>query len=707
MRSATIAPESAAVSTPATRSPDHLPIALAAAAMHTWSWDFATGRVDWSKGIESLVGLPAGAFDGTFAAYERTLHPDDRQGVLEALQRAVEDESETYDVEHRVALPDGSIRWLACRGHVERDAEHRGVRMLGVVWNIHERKLADHRFAQLQRVSSVVTAINKEIVHVRSEQELFESACRIVVELGGYRFSWVGLVDDVDGVVRPAARCGYEAGYLDLLHIRVGCEDQGRGPTGSAITTGDAAFTHDMEALAQGASWGAAALERGYRSSAAFPLRREGKVVGALSIYASDRDAFGDANRTLLAALADDIGFALDMLTRDARRRAAEAQLLLADRLSSLGRLAAGVAHEINNPLTYTALNLELAQRAVGESGLPQAAVATLSHALAEAYDGAERVRGIVRALATFGRGDEEAVSAVDVHRALDAAIRIAENKIRYRARLVTRYDARSLVRASELRLVQVFVNLLVNAADAIPEGDVDHHEIRVRTHNGSGDRIVVEVSDTGSGILPEIRARIFDPFFTTKAVGVGTGLGLAISHGIVTALGGDISVESKPGEGATFRIALLAATTDDVVPHAVTRIGQARKSRARILVVDDERAIARVIAASLPEHDVTVAGSGHDALTLSLSGSFDCILSDVAMPDVSGPQLFEALRADGRGLEARMVFMTGGAFAPRAAAFLERVPNACIEKPFQIASVEDAVREVLERSRQSEAATG
>jgi CheY-like chemotaxis protein/two-component sensor histidine kinase len=343
----------------------------------------------------------------------------------------------------------------------------------------------------------------------------------------------------------------------------------------------------------------------------------------------------------------------------------------------------------------------------VRESGLPQAGVATLSHALAEAYDGAERVRGIVRALATFGRGDEETVGAVDVHRALEAAIRIAENKIRYRARLVTRYDATPLVRGSELRLVQVFVNLLVNAADAIPEGNVDHHEIRVRTKNGSGDRVVVEVSDTGAGISPEIRARIFDPFFTTKSVGLGTGLGLAISHGIVTALGGEISVESAPGDGATFRVALLAARAADDTPNVVARIGPAKRPRARILVIDDERSIARVIAAALPEHDVTIAGSGHDGLTLSLSGSFDCILSDIAMPDVTGPELYESLRADGRGIETRMVFMTGGAFAPRAAAFLERVPNVCIEKPFQIARVEDAVRGVLERSLRGEAATG
>ena len=178
----------------------------------------------------------------------------------------------------------------------------------------------------------------------------------------------------------------------------------------------------------------------------------------------------------------------------------------------------------------------------------------------------------------------------------------------------------------------------------------------------------------------------------------MGTGLGLSISHGIVTALGGEISVDSTPGRGTTFRITLVVAPAADALAPAVARPPAAQHPRARVLVIDDERAITRVIAAALTDHEVTVAGSGQDGLALSLSGAYDCILSDIAMPDVTGPELYEALRSDGRGLEARMVFMTGGAFAARAAAFLERVPNVCIEKPFQIATVEEALRGVLER---------
>ncbi len=778
--------------------------------MHTWSWDVAANTVAWSEGIEALVGLPGGAFDGTFAAYERILHPEDRAAVLGAIQGALDDETVTYEIEHRVVAPDGVTRWLACRGHVVRDEGRRPTFMLGVVWDVSARKAAEARFAQLHRVSAVVTAINQEIVRVRSEGELFVAACRIAVDLGGFRFAWVGLCDEASGEIRPAARWGHEDGYLDEIHVHVGSTASGRGPTALALTDGTHVVADDVEQDPRLRPWRAAMARRGYRSSGAFPLRREGRVIGVLSIYCGERHGFAAEERSLLDGLAGDIGFALEALSREERRRSAEeryrlvvehatdgifladgslrfvevngaasimlgypreellalrvpdvfhpedlaarplqldpgrlgmsivverrmvrkdgatldveldakvlpgrmqqafvrdirdrramqAQLLLADRMASLGQLAAGIAHEVNNPLAYTALNIEHAQRAL--RGLYPAAPG-LARALADAGDGVERVRVIVRELDAFGRGEEQRLSAVDVNRALDAALRIADSKIRHRARLVKQYEATTPVHANELRLGQVFVNLLVNAADAIPEHAVERHEIRVRTASAADGRVIVEVSDTGAGIAPEVRGRIFDPFFTTKPVGAGTGLGLSICHRIVTMLGGEISVDSEPGRGTTFRVALLASHAVGA-PDAGRRgpRGEARARRARVLVIDDERAIARVLSAALSQHDVTVAADGNDARTLGASGAFDAIVCDLLMPDLSGPELYELLRAGGRGLERRIVFMTGGAFAPRARAFLAGVPNRCLEKPFSLSVLEEAVQAVLDEN--------
>ena len=244
------------------------------------------------------------------------------------------------------------------------------------------------------------------------------------------------------------------------------------------------------------------------------------------------------------------VGVVRDVTERNELR----ARLLLADRLASMGTLAAGVAHEINNPLTFIMGNL--AYLAGELSDLPGDRGRELLQVIDEAQVGAERVRRIVRELRVFARGDEEHVGPIDVRETIDQAIVMAQNEIRHKARLVKTYEELPLVHASAGKLGQVFLNLLVNAAHAIPTGKAQHNEIRVRAFQRDR-KVVVEVEDTGPGIAPELRERIFDPFFTTKPIGQGTGLGLAICHDIVTTAGGTIEVDSEVGVGTCFRVNL------------------------------------------------------------------------------------------------------------------------------------------------------
>jgi two-component system cell cycle sensor histidine kinase/response regulator CckA len=192
----------------------------------------------------------------------------------------------------------------------------------------------------------------------------------------------------------------------------------------------------------------------------------------------------------------------------------------------------------------------------------------------------------------------------------------------------------------------------------------------------------------------PEVRARVFDPFFSTKPIGMGTGLGLSICHSIIQRFGGEIELNGALGHGTTARVVLVAsdeaAVTQERSPASV------RSAGARILVVDDELAFARVLGEALDYHDVTVLGSARAARMLCANQSFDCILCDLMMPDLDGPGFYEALQADGRGLEKRIVFMTGGAFTPRARQFLSSIPNVCVDKPLSIRSVEEVVREMV-----------
>ena len=386
------------------------------------------------------------------------------------------------------------------------------------------------------------------------------------------------------------------------------------------------------------------------------------------------------------------------------RRRMLE-RLQLADRMSSVGTLAAGVAHEINNPLAFVNANVSFAieslEELTGPAGVPAPArVARIAEdcriALGEAATGAARVRRIVHDLKSLSRSGEDRLVPVDVGQALEAALHLARTDLRQRARVTTDLATVPPVLGDEGRLSQVFLNLLVNAAQAIPEGQLDEHEIEIGLGEECG-RVVLTVRDTGCGIAPENLKRIFDPFYTTKPVGVGTGLGLAISHGIVTGLGGEIEVESEPGRGSTFRVSLPAAAVvpapEDVAPARASPAGA-----ARVLVVDDEPMFCRAMARMLGrEHDVVTVGDSREALRRIEAGErFDAIFADLVMPGMNGAEFHDALALVAPALAARMRVVTGGAFTPGGAEFLERMAGRVLEKPVVPAEVRAALAEAL-----------
>ncbi|MDB4944849.1 MAG: Sensory box histidine kinase/response regulator [Labilithrix sp.] len=244
-------------------------------------------------------------------------------------------------------------------------------------------------------------------------------------------------------------------------------------------------------------------------------------------------------------------------------RKEYEAQLVMNDRLASLGRLAASVGHELNNPLAYVLGNLTMMQRELAAAvELPKPRADRFGKYLQVVAEGARRMRDIVNDLKTLARGDAETSSPVDLSQLLDVCANMADHELRQRARLVKEYRERVQLMGNETRLGQVFLNLLVNAAQSIPPGEARAHEVRIVLFTEDG-RAVIEVRDTGVGIPPAIRERIFEPFFTTKA-GTGTGLGLAISHRIVTSAGGTLTCEpGEGGRGTTFRVTLGGAYSD------------------------------------------------------------------------------------------------------------------------------------------------
>ncbi|HEY4238967.1 MAG TPA: ATP-binding protein [Kofleriaceae bacterium] len=375
-------------------------------------------------------------------------------------------------------------------------------------------------------------------------------------------------------------------------------------------------------------------------------------------------------------------------LARDVtERKALQAKLAHADRLAALGTLAAGVAHEINNPLTYAVLSLQRIERELKAAGVPDATAGAVRDLVANVQHGIARVAAITSSLRTFARADDTPPGPVDVTSVVERALKMVDHDLRHRAQLVRRFSPVPPVTGNGSRLEQVVVNVLLNAIQSIPHaGNGSRIEVSIEP---TGDTVVVAIRDTGRGIPPSVRDRVFDPFFTTKPIGEGMGLGLAVCRGIVESIGGKIALESTEGVGTTVALTLrvdpIAALASLPPAEPLAPSG----ARLRVLLVDDDPFVRDTLARLLAQHhDVTTADGGEAALSYVASGRFDAILCDMMMPEISGREVYYLIAATHPGLERRIIFITGGTLAPDLPDFLAETGNVCLMKPFAIEQV-------------------
>jgi PAS domain S-box-containing protein len=384
------------------------------------------------------------------------------------------------------------------------------------------------------------------------------------------------------------------------------------------------------------------------------------------------------------------LAFARDVTERNAIQR----RFVESDRLAALGTLAAGVAHEINNPLTYAQLSAYHVARLLKTAGLPDEILVPVRDYLENIEHGIARIASITQSLRSFTKDDAGAPGPVDLDLVLTRALKMVDNDLRHAARLVREAAPLPAVAGNAARLEQVFVNVLINAIKALPPDPDRPHEIHVAAEQVK-DRVTVTIRDTGCGIPAALRGRIFEPFFTTRDVGRGMGLGLSVSKTIVENQGGEIEVDSVENVGTTVRVHLpahrasaAAARPASAAAEVAPPAAAIASPRRRVLVVDDEALICHSIQRLLSEtHDVAVATTGSDALALVASSRFDFILCDVMMPDMNGHELYRQVAAQHPGLERRFVFMTG-ALAPGVAQALEELPTPWLAKPFEIEDV-------------------
>jgi PAS domain S-box-containing protein len=939
-----------------------------------------------SPAFEKIWGVPVDTQFDNPQQWTDFILPEDRERVQSGFLALTRDAA-TIDVEYRIRRPDGEVRWIRSRGFQVRDADNKLIRLIGIVTDIHDLKLAQLEILRTNRALKMLSNCSAARVRAESELQLLNEVCRIAVENGGYRMAWVGYaVDDDDKSITPMAHAGVEKGFLSEIKVSWHADTPGgQGPAGQVIRTGCAVVHEDFAHEPKASHWLPSVHRLSYRGTVCLPLRDTTRTFGLLVLYNAELTRTSDQELALLREMADDValgvvslrtqaearrlqgavdkiaaavsavtgaeffeqlarkmaealeatgGFVTQLLggdpligrtiaavvdgkvmenfsyavkgtpcenlltsdtcviakrvveefpdapmlaalgaqgyvgrrldnssgqalghlfvvfrepikevgfisstlqifasraagelerqqadarireqaalldvtheaiqvwdldggiilwnkgaertygwtsgevvgrkaagwlyenpaelkiaqaeslvrgewqgeiikrTKDGRdltvasrwtlvrdaagdpkgilvidaditgKKALETQLLVSDRMASVGTLAAGVAHEINNPLAAVMANLDyiadsLSRMTTGDlasmtSGMRDAWIREeIKTPLDDAVEAAQRVRFIVRDLKIFSRSPNDAERGpVNVETIMESSLRMAWNEIRHRANLVKRYGRVPEVEGNEARLGQVFLNLVVNAAQSMATGQAEHNEIRVATRV-EGERVIIEVSDTGAGIPPQIIGRIFDAFFTTKAVGVGTGLGLAICQRIVTDMGGTLTVESELGKGTTFRVSVPIAHRKE--PEVIaTRVPlPVVGRRGRILVVDDEELVLRSVRRILSQdHDVLAMVSAEEALAVCASGEkFDLILCDLMMPDMTGMDFHRELSLVSPEQADKMIFITGGAFTEKARAFLSETPKEHLEKPFYSANLRAIVQRYL-----------
>jgi PAS domain S-box-containing protein len=387
-------------------------------------------------------------------------------------------------------------------------------------------------------------------------------------------------------------------------------------------------------------------------------------------------------------------------------QQAAHAHAVVADRLASVGMLASSVAHEVNNPLSAILSNLQFARRELAQlAGQgPDPRLPPLIDVLDDTLEAAERVRDIARDLRTFGHSKAPGPEPIELWPVIEAAIRLARNEVQHRARLVIDRRESPRVLGSAGRLGQVFLNLVVNAAQAIPGGDAANNEVRVRLGAGQPGEVRVEVSDTGKGMDEETLGRLFQPFFTTRSEQGGTGLGLSIARRIVAEHRGRLEVRSTPGTGTIFTVVLPTTDPPAVAasvapPPAATPSPPARGSGGSVLIVDDDPLVLRGLSRALGSRfEVTCAPDAAAALNLlQLGRTFDAVVCDVMMPQLTGPELYTRLEKLDAPLARRFAFVTGGLLNEHTRAALAGLPCRVLEKPLQPHDLVNLVGELVQ----------
>ncbi len=430
--------------------------------------------------------------------------------------------------------------------------------------------------------------------------------------------------------------------------------------------------------------------------SKAIQLFAEDKEEHALTHRALRRDGSVLYLETSMSPIRDDAGRVVRFqgVARDVSERVRlQAQLTQSAKLSAIGQMISGVAHELNNPLTTVMGYAQLLQASDTDESVKED--------LQRIHDDALRAQRIVQNLLAFARQKKPQRTLVNINEVIERTLALRTYQLKVDNVQVVKELCHNLppTTADDYQLQQVFLNIINNAHQAMV-GEQDGGTLTIGSELLKDDIIRISFADTGPGIKAEILDKVFDPFFTTKEVGAGTGLGLSVSHGIVQEHGGRIWAESEPGQGATFVVELpVADWLDDVAPLSAADGTRPTSSEShRILVIDDEKSIVDLIVRVLKESGYRVDGVTDAGLALERlrQARYDLIISDIKMPGMDGPTCEKRIRAMDPALAQRIIFITGDLLSPTTGDFLEGWEGRRIKKPFDVEELKAVVLESL-----------
>jgi PAS domain S-box-containing protein len=622
-------------------SEERLSLALEGSTDGFWDWNIPTGKAFFGARYYTMLGYEPGEFPASYERFLSLMHPDDRARTEEAFRQHLVHKLPSYALEFRLRTKAGDYRWILSRGKVvERDAEGKAVRMAGTHFDITERKQAEQRIqeqaALLDHANDAiyVTALDCTILYWNKAAE------RI--------YGW----SSAEAVNRKTAE----------------------------LISPDAAAVADLLAKL---------LQQGDWSGERQQMTKAGRLVDVLCRLTLMRDEQGRP-RTILAINTD--------ITE---KKKLEAQFLRAQRLESLGALASGIAHDLNNVLAPIVMGAQLLRESVHDN--------TARSLLETMERSAKRGADIVQQVLTFARGSAGQRVSLQLRHLLREMVAIVEETFPKNIKIETGMpDDVWPIEGDPTQLHQALMNLCLNARDAMPEGgtltlaaaNVTIDEATAAQTPGAtpGRFVRLRVTDTGSGIPPEVATRLFEPFFTTKGVGKGTGLGLSTVLGILKGHRGFIRLDTQMGRGTTFELYFPAA------PAAV-EVTDARPGTSRpwpraggelVLLVDDEAPVREVARQALEEfgYRVISCAAGADAIKQfnAACGKVQLVVTDMMMPEMDGPTLVKALRAIEPGV--RIVGITGVADAATMNRLHALALVALLTKPFTIGQLLTTVRD-------------